>query len=41
MICIMRVSPFDVLIINGIANLTSVDGATQLVDEREVKRREV
>ena len=35
----MRVKPFDVLIIYRIANMTSVDRATQLVDECQVKRR--
>ena len=39
MISIMRVKPFDVLIKNGIANMTSVDCATQLVDECQVKRK--
>ena len=34
-----RVKPFDVLIINGIANMRSVDSATQLIDECQVKRR--
>ena len=29
----MRVESFDVMIINRIANMTSVDCATQLVDE--------
>ena len=33
MICGMQVKTFDVLIINRIVNLTSVDCATQLVDE--------
>ena len=32
MICKMRVKPFDGLIKNSIANMTSVDCATQLVD---------
>ena len=31
-ICKMRVKPFDVMIINRFSNMTSVDGATQLVD---------
>ena len=39
MIYKMRVKPFDVLIINRIANMTSVDCTTQLVDEGLVKRR--
>ena len=34
-----RVKPFDVLTKNRMANLTSVDRATQLVDECQVKRR--
>ena len=38
MICKTRVKPFDVLIKNRMANLTSVDCATQLVDEFQVKR---
>ena len=33
MICKTQVKPFDVLIINRIANMTSVHCATQLVDE--------
>ena len=33
-----RVKPFDVLIKIRMANKTSVDGATQLVDECQVKR---
>ena len=37
--CKMRVKPFDVLNIKKIANMTSVDCATQLVDESQVKRR--
>ena len=40
MICEMRVKPINVLFINGIANMTSVDCATQLVDDCQVKRRE-
>ena len=40
MIYKMRVKPFDVSIINRIANMTSVDCATQLIDECQVKRRE-
>ena len=39
MICKIRVKPFDVLIKNRMANMTSVDRATQLVDEYQVKRR--
>ena len=35
----MQVKVFDVLVINRIANMTSVDCATQLVDEGQVKRR--
>ena len=35
----MRVKPFDVLIMNRTANMTSADGATQLADECQVKRR--
>ena len=35
--CKTRVKPFDVLIINRIAGMTSVDCALQLVDERQVK----
>ena len=34
----IRVKPFDVLIKNRMANMTSVDCATQLVDESQVKR---
>ena len=34
----MWVKPFDVMIINRIANMTSVDCDTQLVDECQVKR---
>ena len=34
------VKPFDVLIKNIIANVTSVDCTTQLVDERQVKQGE-
>ena len=37
--CEMRVKPFDVLIIDRIARVTSVDCATQLVDECQVARR--
>ena len=36
----MRVKRFDVSIIKRIANETSLDGATQSVDEYQVKRRE-
>ena len=32
-ICETRVKPFDVLIKNRMGNMTSVDCATQLVDE--------
>ena len=32
-----RVEPFDVLIKNRIANMTSVDCATQLVDECQAR----
>ena len=39
MICKTRVEPFDVMIINRIANMTSVDCATQLADECQIKRR--
>ena len=39
MMCKTRVEPFDVLIINTIADQTSVDRATQLVDECQDKRR--
>ena len=39
MICKTQVKPFDVLVINRIANMTSADGATQLADECQVKRR--
>ena len=35
----MRDKPFDVLNKNSMANMTSVDCATQLVDECQVKRR--
>ena len=38
-VCKTRVKHFDVLIKNIIANMTSVDCATQLVDGRQVKRR--
>ena len=38
MICKTRLKPFDVLIKNRMANMTSVDRATQLVDECPVKR---
>ena len=34
-----RVKLFDVLIKNGMANMTSVDCATHLVDECQVERR--
>ena len=39
MICKTQVNPFDVMIKNRMANMTSVDCATQLVDEFQVKRR--
>ena len=39
MICKKRVKTFDVLIKNRIENMTSVDCATQLVGECQVKRR--
>ena len=39
MIYNIRVKPFDVLIKNRMAHMTSVDRATQLVDENQVKRR--
>ena len=39
MICKARVKPFDVLIKSRMTNMTSVDRATQLVDEYQVKRR--
>ena len=35
----MRVKPFDVLVTNRIGNMKSADGATQLADEFQVKRR--
>ena len=38
-ICKTRVKPFDVVIKNRKANMTSVDWATQLVDEWQVERR--
>ena len=38
MIYEIRVTPFDVMIINRIANMTSVDCDTQLVDEWWVKK---
>ena len=37
-ICKIRVEPFDVSIQNRMANVTSVDGATHLVDECQVER---
>ena len=40
MIYEMRVKPFDVLIKNRMANMTSVDCATQLVDECQVRSNE-
>ena len=39
MIFEVRFKPFDVSIINRIEKMTSVDWATQLVDECQVKRR--
>ena len=39
MICKTRVEPFDVLIKSRMTIMTSVDRATQLVDECQVKRR--
>ena len=39
MICKTGAKPFDVLIKNRTANMTSVDRATHLVDESQVKRR--
>ena len=38
MIYVIRVKRFDVLNINRIEGMTSVDCATQLVDECQVKR---
>ena len=35
--CQMRDKPFDLLIENSMANMTSVDCVTQLVDECQVK----
>ena len=40
MIYEIRGKPFDVLVKNRMANMTSVDCATQLVDECQVKRGE-
>ena len=40
-ICKTRVKPFDVLIKNKMANMTSVDCATQMVDEAVDKRKGV
>ena len=37
MIYVIRVKPFDVLIKNRMANMTSVDCATQLANECPVK----
>ena len=37
-ICKTRVKPFDVLIENRMANMTSIDCVTQLVDECQDKR---
>ena len=39
MIYKMRVKPFDVLVISRIANMMSVDCATQLAEGWQVKRR--
>ena len=39
MICKTRVKHFDLLIKNRMTIMTSVGGATQLVDECQVKRR--
>ena len=39
MICKTRVKPFDGLNKNRMTIMTSVDRATQLVDECQVKRR--
>ena len=39
-ICKMRDMPFDVLSKNRFANMTSVDGATRLANEWQVKRKE-
>ena len=36
---VIRGKPFDVMTINRIANMTSVDCATRLVNECQVKRR--
>ena len=36
---VIRVKPFDVLIINRIKSMTSVDCTTQLVDDSEVNRK--
>ena len=38
MIFEIRVKPIDEVIKNRMANMTSVDGATQLVNECQVKR---
>ena len=35
----MRVTSFDVLVINKIPNMTSGGCATQMLDESQVKRR--
>ena len=40
MVCKTRVKPFDVLILNRIACLTSEDCAIHLVDECQVKKKE-
>ena len=39
MIYVIRVKPFDVLIINRTDSMTSMDRITQLVDESEEKRK--
>ena len=39
MIYEIRINPFDVLIQKRMANMSSLDRATQLVDECQVKRR--
>ena len=39
--CKMRDKPFDVLTKNRVADMTSLDWATRLVNECEVKRKKV
>ena len=39
-ICKTQIKPFDVLIKNRMANMTSVDCATQLVDEWQSRTKE-